>query len=259
MREIFKQILLNREAGKKMLAVLIDPDKCQGLLLASTIASLKTSPPDFVFLGGSLTNMSGESLIELLKEETSAKIVLFPGHASQFAPNADAILFMSLISGRNPDYLIGQQVQSAVNVKRSGIEVIPMGYILVDGQKKTSVEYMSNTQPIPRDKKEIAVATACAGELLGMDMIYLEAGSGAGLPVPYDMITSVSENISCPLIVGGGVTSPEQMASSFKAGADIVVIGSLFERHPERIPEFVEASAVYAYPNHVDIHHVILR
>ncbi len=246
MGEIFKLIMQNREAGKKMLAVLMNPDKCHGALLASTIAALKTTDPDFIIIGGSLTATTTESLIDLLKEETHTKVILFPGHTNQVSSNADALLFMSLISGRNPEYLIGQQVHSAIKIKRSGTEVIPMGYILVEGEKKTSVEYISNTQPIPRDKKEIALATACAGELLGMDLIYLEAGSGSGLPVPYDMIQYVSQNISCPLIVGGGITTTEQMLDTFKAGADLVVIGTQFEQHPEQIPDFVKAAASYS-------------
>ncbi|NDV46857.1 geranylgeranylglyceryl/heptaprenylglyceryl phosphate synthase [Paludibacter sp. 221] len=240
MREIFRTILLNREAEKKMLAVLIDPEKCQGPLLAATIAALKVEAPDFIFVGGSLTSTSTKSLIELFKEETESKIILFPGNASQFTPNADALLFMSLISGRNPDYLIGQQVQSAISVKNSGMEVIPMGYILIEGDAKSSVEYISNTQPIPREKKGIVLSTALAGELLGMHIIYLEAGSGAKSPVSPELIQYVSENISIPLIVGGGITTPADMISSFEAGADIVVIGNFFEKYPYKIPDFIE-------------------
>ena len=229
-----------------MLAVLIDPDKCQGPALAAIIASLKINTPDFIFIGGSLSSAPVEPIIEVFKEETTAGIVLFPGDKRQFAKNADALLFMSLISGRNPDYLIGQQVHSAAAVKRSGIEVIPMGYILIEGEKRSAVEYISNTQPIPPDKKEIVLATANAGELLGMHSIYLEAGSGATKPVPSELIKYVREDINVPLLVGGGITKIEQMIECFEAGADIVVIGTLFEKDSRKIAEFVAAAALYS-------------
>jgi len=246
MKEVFRKIILSREADKKILAVLIDPDKCQGPLLATTIATLKTNTPDFIFVGGSITSTSSKSLIEVFKEETSAKIVLFPGNTSQFAPNADALLFISLISGRNPDYLISQHVNAARTVKQSGIEVIPTGYILIEGEKSTAVEYISNTRPIPPNKKDIVLATANAGELLGMHTIYLDAGSGAKNPVPAELIEYISKNISIPLIVGGGINTIEQMIDCFKAGADIVVIGTLFEKEPHRISEFIAAAALYS-------------
>jgi putative glycerol-1-phosphate prenyltransferase len=246
MKKVFRTILLNRELNKKMLAVLVDPDKCKGSLLANTVAALKTNTPDFIFVGGSLTSKSSESLIDVLKEETTADIVLFPGNTSQFAPNADAMLFMSLISGRNPDYLIGQQVNSAIAVKQSGIEVISTGYILIEGQKQSAVEYISNTRPIPPDKKDIVLATTIAGELLGMRAIYLEAGSGAASPIPTSLVKHISENIEVPLIAGGGITQIDQMLECFKAGADIVVIGTLFETEPHKIPDFVTAAANYS-------------
>lgn len=246
MREVFRKILLNREAKKKMLAVLLDPDKCKGLVLASTIAALKTREPDFVFIGGSLAAASTKSLIDILKEEIESKIVLFPGNSSQFAPNADAMLFMSLISGRNPEYLIGQQVLSARAIKNSEIEIIPMGYILIDGGKKSAVEYISNTQAIPRDQTEILVSTALAGELLGMHAIYLEAGSGAEEPVPARLIMHVDQEIEVPLIVGGGIRSIEQLETCYNAGADIVVIGNFFEQYPNKIPAFVEFTEDYS-------------
>jgi len=246
MREVFRTILLNREANKKMLAVLIDPDKCQGRALAATIAALKENVPDFIFIGGSLTSMPVEPLIDVFKEEIATKIILFPGNTNQFASNADALLFMSLISGRNPDFLIGQQVQSAIKIKQSGMEIIPLGYILIEGGKRSAVEYISNTQPIPSDKKEIVLATANAGELLGMHSIYLEAGSGAVNPVPAEVIKYVSADICIPLIVGGGISKTEQMIECFEAGADVVVIGTLFEKEPQKISEFVVAAAQYS-------------
>lgn len=246
MREVFRKILLNREAKKKMLAVLLDPDKCMGMALASTVASLKTQEPDFIFIGGSLTSVSTESLIEVLKEELSSKIILFPGNASQFTPNADALLFMSLISGRNPEYLIGQQVLSSKAIKSSEMEIIPMGYILIDGGKKSAVEYVSNTQSIPSDQKDIVLSTALAGELLGMHSIYLEAGSGAKNPVPAELIEYVSQEISVPLIVGGGIKSLEELKACYDAGADIVVVGNYFEQHPQQIADFVVFTEEYS-------------
>jgi phosphoglycerol geranylgeranyltransferase len=237
---IYRKILLNREARKKMFAVLIDPEKSCGRNLASVVAALKVATPDFIFIGGSHLVRSTESLIEILKEELSSEILLFPGDASHFAPNADALLYLSLLSGRNPDYLIGQHVKSSVAIMNSGIEVIPTAYLVIDGGKTSSVEYISNTCAIPRDKKEIALSTVLAGELLGMRLTYLEAGSGAAIPVPAEMITHVRLNSNTPLIVGGGIVSLSDLNVAYEAGADIVVVGNVFENKPNRIIEFVE-------------------
>ncbi|HLP04799.1 MAG TPA: geranylgeranylglyceryl/heptaprenylglyceryl phosphate synthase [Paludibacter sp.] len=246
MRNIYKSILLKRESNQKMLAVLLDPDQCKGSILASTVAELKTSIPDFIFVGGSHTVSSIDSLIEVLKEETTARIVLFPGNASQFSSKAHALLYLSLISGRNPEFLIGQHINSAVSIKKSRVEVIPTGYILVEGGKTSSVEYISNTRPIPREKKEIALSTAIAGELLGMKIIYLEAGSGANAEIPLEMISYVRNGLSLPLIVGGGIKTSEQLLGAFSAGADLVVVGNIFESDPKKISEFVEATRTFA-------------
>jgi putative glycerol-1-phosphate prenyltransferase len=180
-----------------------------------------------------------------LKDETKASVILFPGNASQFSTKADALLYLSLLSGRNAEFLIGQHITSAISIKKTNIEVIPTGYILIDGDKTSSVEYISNTRPIPRDKKEIARSTAIAGELLGMKLIYLEAGSGAVTPVPTDMIDFVSQELSLPLIVGGGIKTTEQLTAAFNAGADIVVVGNIFESNPKKISEFVEITRSY--------------
>jgi phosphoglycerol geranylgeranyltransferase len=243
--EIYRNILLKREQKHKMLAVLLDPDKCKDRHIISIISMLKSDPPDFVFVGGSHTILSTNSLIELLKDELSSKIVLFPGNASQFSEKADALLFLSLLSGRNPEYLIGQHVNSAIGIKESGVEVIPTAYILIEGGSTSAVEYMSNTRAIPRNKKDIAVSTAVAGELLGMHLTYLEAGSGAQIPVPGEMIQAVRWNLDTPLIVGGGIRTPQAMINAFEAGADLVVIGNIFEAHPELIAEFAEAQKAY--------------
>jgi len=245
MKSIYKSILLNKETKRKMLAVLLDPDQCRGSVLSSTVAVLKANIPDFIFVGGSHTLNSVDSLIDLLKEEIKTKIVLFPGNASQFSSNAHALLYLSLLSGRNAEFLIGQHVSSAVAIKKSEIEVIPTGYLLIDGGKPTSVEYISNTRPIPRDKKEIALSTAVAGELLGMKLIYLEAGSGASHPVPVKMIEYVKTGLSLPLIVGGGIKSILQLKEAFDAGADMVVVGNIFENEPSRISEFVTFTKSY--------------
>jgi phosphoglycerol geranylgeranyltransferase len=246
MNDLYKTILLKRETNEKLLAVLLDPDQCRGSVLASTVAALKSNTPDFIFVGGSHTvTVSVDSLIELLKDEVKTKVVLFPGNVSQFSTHADALLYLSLLSGRNAEYLIGQHLTTSIAIKKSNIEVIPTGYLLVDGGKPSSVEYISNTRPIPRDKKEIALSTAVAGELLGMRLIYLEAGSGALNPVPADMIECVSEGLSLPLIVGGGIKTPEQMTVAFDAGADIVVVGNVFESAPARIADFVQCVQAY--------------
>lgn len=225
-----------------MIAVLLDPDQCRGSLLASTIAALKSNVPDFIFVGGSHTLSSTDSLIELLKEETKAKVILFPGNASQFSIKADALLYLSLFSGRNAEFLIGQHITSSIAIKNSDIEVIPTGYLLIDGGKPSSVEYISNTRPIPRDKNEIALSTSVAAELLGMKLIYLEAGSGASFAVPTEMIQSVKSGLSIPLIVGGGIKTTEQLRNAFEAGADLVVVGNIFESNPSKIAEFVECT-----------------
>jgi len=228
-----------------MLAVLLDPDQCRGFVLSSTIAELKSNIPDFIFVGGSHTLNSIDSLIDLLKEEIKTSVVLFPGNALQFSSNAHALLYLSLLSGRNAEFLIGQHVGSAVAIKKSEIEVIPTGYLLIEGGKSTSVEYISNTRPIPSDKKEIALSTAVAGELLGMKLIYLEAGSGALEPVPADMIECVKDGLSLPLIVGGGIKSAQQLKEAFDAGADMVVVGNIFESIPSKISEFVALTKEY--------------
>jgi phosphoglycerol geranylgeranyltransferase len=248
MYNIYKKILENKESNRKMLAILLDPDKCRGGVLAATISALKTTLPDFIFVGGSHTLRSTESFIAVLKEETKADVVLFPGNASQFTDRADAMLYLSLVSGRNSEFLIGQHVSSAMAIKRSAIEVISTGYILIDGGNASSVEYMSNTRPIPHDKKEIALSTAVAAELLGMKMIYLEAGSGAAKPVSVQMINHVADGLSIPLVVGGGIKTVEDLKAAYRAGADLVVMGNLFETAPEKIAEFIACSETFVSP-----------
>lgn len=246
---IYKKILTNYAAKRKMIAILLDPDHCTNMQLDKIISILKTNTPDFIFVGGSHAVTSTDNLIETLKSKLNTDIILFPGNASQFSDKADALLFLSLISGRNAEFLIGQHVNSALEIKKSGIEVIPTAYILIEGGKTSSVEYMSNTRPIPHDKKSIALSTAIAGELLGMQLVYLEAGSGANMPVGKNMIQFVRKNLSVPLIVGGGIKTLDNLESAFNAGADIVVIGNAFESNPEKIEEFVRFCSDYKTMN----------
>lgn len=237
---IYRELLLNREKGKKMIAVLIDPEKCFSRNFAAIIAALKIAEPNYILIGGSHAVRSLDTMIDILREEVRAKLILFPGDASQFTPKADALLFLSLLSGRNPDFLIAHHIKSAITIQESGIEVIPTGYILIDGGKVSSVEYISNTKPIPSDKIHIALSTALAGELLGMRLTYLEAGSGALYPVPPEMINYISEKLETPIIVGGGISSIEQLEAAYLAGADMVVVGNLFENNQSKMKEFCE-------------------
>jgi len=235
---IYRELLLKREAGRKTLALLIDPEKCMNRNFAAIVAAMKASTPDMVFIGGSHAVNSINSMIDIIREELDTHIMLFPGDASQFTPKADALLFLSLTSGRNPEFLIGHHIKAAKEIHSSGIEVLPTGYILIDGGKTSSTEYISNTRPIPRDKKEIALSTALAGELLGMRLTYLEAGSGADEPVPAEMISYLKTKLFSPLIVGGGITDLKKLETAFKAGADIVVVGNLFEKDLSLLPVF---------------------
>ncbi len=193
--------------------------------------------PDFLFVGGS-TGGNCEAFVRRLRTLTDLPIVLFPGRVEQFTPLADALLFLSVISGRNADMLIGQQVRAARRVLQSGIETIPMGYILVDGGVETAVMRATGTRPLPQEQVEEIVDTAIAAELLGMHLIYIEAGSGAQRPVSEEIIRSVRATTHIPLIVGGGIHTPEQMNAAYAAGADIVVIGNHFESHPEELARF---------------------
>lgn len=220
-------------SGEKHIAVLLDPDKLTDEKTAYYGSLIEKSPAGMIFTGGSLVNENMEKTVEILKNETDKPVIIFPGSGSQFTPKADALLFLSLISGRNPEYLIGEQVKTAYKIKKSGIETIPTGYILIDGGRVTSVQYVSNSMPIPADKTDLAVSTAVAGELLGMKCFYLEAGSGAAFHIKKELISAVRENISSPIIVGGGIRSMQTIQELFSAGADIAVIGTAFEENPD--------------------------
>ena len=236
---IYRKILLNREAGKKMFAVLIDPEKSSGRNFASLVAALKVASPDCIFIGGNHQLRSIESMIEILKEEIPSDIILFPDNASNYCVNADALLYLSMISGRNPDYLIGQHVQSSKALVESDMEIIPTAYLLIDGGKPGTEEYISNTRALPRDHNELVLSTVLAGELLGMRLTYLEAGRGADLPVPSSLISYLKERTHSPLIVGGGIDTLNDLSLAYHAGADLVVAGTVFENNPDKIIEFV--------------------
>lgn len=229
---------------KKQLAVLIDPENQGTDKYRFLINLLETHVPDFVFVGGSITSASIDAAVVDVRKHCDCPVLLFPGNASQFSSKADALLYLSLISGRNPDYLIGQHVQSSMQIKASGIRVIPTGYILIESGCTTSVEYISGTKPIPRLKTAIAVATAMAGKFLGLQTIYLEAGSGAQNRVPDEMIAAVKKNVDLPLIVGGGLRSAKDIVSVAEAGADVIVVGNILEQNPSLLPEFLEALAL---------------
>ncbi|MBK8363049.1 MAG: geranylgeranylglyceryl/heptaprenylglyceryl phosphate synthase [Bacteroidetes bacterium] len=235
---IYNSILEKRKAGKKMLAVLVDPDKSSPADCIKIAGIATNAEVDFFFVGSSiLLTESFESCIEVLKRSASIPVVLFPGNTMQISPAADAILFLSLISGRNPDLLIGKHVLSAPLIRQNNLEAISTGYMLIDSGSPTSVSYMSNTFPIPHDKNDIAACTAIAGEMLGMKLIYMDAGSGARFPVAPTMIKDVKKNIDIPLIAGGGIRTAEKAAELCNAGADIIVIGNAIEKDPMIISE----------------------
>ncbi|MCG9880594.1 MAG: geranylgeranylglyceryl/heptaprenylglyceryl phosphate synthase [Bacteroidia bacterium] len=227
----------------KQLAVLIDPDSLSGEeALRSLISRCNEAKVDIILVGGSLiTNGFWDTCIETIKASTDIPLVLFPGNIMQTHSKADAILFLSMISGRNPDLLIGKHVLAAPMLKKSGIEVIPTGYMIVDGGNITSVMYMSNTTPLPADKINIASCTALAGEMLGLRVIYMDAGSGAQNPIKADMIREVKAQISGPLFIGGGIRTPEQAIETCMAGADIVVVGNAIEKDPSLVAQLAQA------------------
>ncbi len=227
--------------NQKQLAVLVDPDKLDNDQLESLTTTAQKAGVDFFFVGGSLlTSGSLNTCVKILKANSNIPVVLFPGNTYQVSNYADAILFLSLISGRNPDMLIGMHVISAPYIKMSGLEVVPTGYMLIDSGKPTAVTYMSNSFPIPADKKDIAACTAMAGEMLGMKLIFMDAGSGAQRTVPEEMIEFVKQSLEVPVIVGGGIKTEEKLESVLLAGADVAVIGNKFESDPGMITSFAE-------------------
>lgn len=231
-----------RREGRKSLAVLIDPDQVEDVQkLHAMIRLASESNIDFFLVGGSLiTNFHLADVIRTLKANTTIPVILFPGSSLHIDAQADAILFLSLISGRNPDLLIGQHVQAAPIIRNSRLEVLPTGYILINSGKLTSVAYISNTTPIPEDKHALAACTAMAGEMLGLKLIYLDAGSGAEREISAKMIATVRKSIECPLIVGGGINSGQKVLAALEAGADLIVVGNALEKDPELLIDIAE-------------------
>jgi len=229
---IRQHILEAKSSGQKLLAILLDPDKIVLEKLDHLIDKIIQSPATHIFVGGSIVqNTILEELITALKQKTNLPVLLFPGDPSQISPKADGILFLSLLSGRNPDYLIEYQVQAAPILKKTNLEVISTGYILIESGNETAVARVSKTKPLSRENFDLVLATAQAGEMLGNQLIYLEAGSGAKQPVPAQMIELIAQNIEIPVIVGGGIVDLQGIQKAYRAGADLVVIGTAFENN----------------------------
>ena len=239
---LYENLTAAKQRGEKRLAVLIDPDKLRLQRLEQVLELAVECGVHYFFIGGSLVvNNMLDAVLAEVRQRCDIPLVLFPGNSFQLSYRADAILFLSLISGRNPELLIGQHVISAPFLKMSPLEIISTGYMLIDGGVQTAVQYMSNTYPIPAGKNDIAVCTALAGELLGLKMIYLDAGSGAKNPVPESMIEAVHGAISVPLLVGGGIRTPEKALANLRAGADMLVVGNAIEQDPGLIREIMAA------------------
>lgn len=240
--KILDSIGKQKANGHKAFAVLIDPDKLTSESLLETIQLAKQANVDYLFVGGSLVVTDTlDKVVAAIKANCSIPVVLFPGSPDQITPKADALLYLSLISGRNPELLIGQHVISAPFVRQSGLEIIPVGYMLIDGGTPTTVSYISNTNPIPSNKNDIASCTAMAGEMLGLKVIYMDAGSGAQRAIPTIMISQVAKYIQVPIIVGGGITNPEKAKENCLAGADIIVVGNAIEKDPALISQMAAA------------------
>lgn len=246
MSTVLQHIEAAKSSGRKLLAVLIDPDFGEDeARLERTVQNACMAKADLIFVGGSLlTSARFDRCVELVKQWSDRPIVLFPGSPAQLSRHADALLFLSLISGRNAELLIGHHVTAAPSIKALGLEAIPTGYMLVDGGKPTTVSYVSQTLPIPHDKPGIAAATAIAGELLGLRSIYMDTGSGAQRTVSPEMIAAVRKSVDLPIIVGGGIRDGATARALCAAGADVLVIGTAFEQDPEHI--FAMSEAIHA-------------
>jgi phosphoglycerol geranylgeranyltransferase len=242
LNNIYQSLVERKQKGKKSFAVLIDPDKVHDESVEELVQLALDAKVDYFFVGGSLVISNYlDECVQLIKSKCDIPVILFPGSPSQVSKYADALLYLSLISGRNPELLIGQHVISAPIVKKSGLEILPTGYMVIDGGAPTTVSYISNASPLPADKNEIAMCTAMAGEMLGMKLIYMDAGSGAKKAISESMIQKVSGCIDVPLIVGGGITTPEKAYLNCKAGADIIVVGNAIEKDANLIKEISAA------------------
>ncbi len=244
---IYQSLVSNKQKGHKSFAVLIDPDKVDNRLLDELTLLCVQAEVDYLLVGGSLVISNHlDECIQHIKNNCDIPVILFPGSASQVSRYADALLYLSMISGRNPELLIGQHVISAPFVKQSGLEIISTGYMVIDGGAPTTVSYISNASPIPADKNEIAMCTAMAGEMLGMKVIYMDAGSGAKRAVTEAMIEKVSSCIEAPLVVGGGISDPEKAYRNCRAGADVIVVGNAIEKDAAMIREM--SAAIHSVP-----------
>ncbi len=244
--KIYQDLYHLKKSGKSGFAVLVDPDKVAPSDMEYLAELCNDAGVDYLLMGGSLVVAQHiERCIQRFKSETDIPVILFPGSPSQVSPAADALLYLSLISGRNSDLLIGQHVVSAPAVKSSGLEVISTGYMVIEGGTQTAVSYMSHSAPIPANQTEIALCTAWAGEMQGKHLLYMDAGSGAKIPVSEEMIHKISSNTSIPLFVGGGIHTPDKVYMNCKAGATVVVVGNAIERDPMLIKELAEATRHY--------------
>ncbi|MBU2928040.1 geranylgeranylglyceryl/heptaprenylglyceryl phosphate synthase [Winogradskyella psychrotolerans] len=231
MHNIYQNIITSKAKDIKLLAVLIDPDKMKPNQVSNFLNKVHQSIATHIFVGGSnVDDGLTDSLVLEIKKHTKLPVILFPGDVIQITDKADGILFLSLISGRNPDYLIGKQVKAVSKLTKTDLEIIPTGYVLIENGKETAVQRVSETKPIKRSELQLIKDTTKAGELLGMKLIYLEAGSGATHPIEPYIITEVKQQLNIPLIVGGGIRTKAEMESAYKAGADLVVIGTAFEK-----------------------------
>lgn len=237
---ILQHIIKSKQKGEKLLAILLDPDKLSIAHISKTIDRINKNNIDYIFVGGSTVAIGiTANFTKKIKEETKIPIILFPGDFSQLTNNADGLLFLSLLSGRNPEYLIEQQLKSVPFLRNSSIEIIPTGYILIDGGVETAVQRVSNTAPIKSTNSTKIVETAIAAEYMGKQLIYLEAGSGAKIPVNESIIKEVSENSTVPIIVGGGIRTKKQLENAYNSGADLVVIGTAFEENNNILSEIL--------------------
>jgi putative glycerol-1-phosphate prenyltransferase len=250
LEKIYPSLCERKMNGKRSFAVLIDPDKVDDRKMQQLIELSVAAKVDYFLVGGSLiiSNYLDEC-VQFIKRNCSIPVVIFPGSSTQVSKYADALLYLSLISGRNPELLIGQHVVSAPAIKQSGLEIMSTGYIVIDGGAPTTVSYISNATPVPADKDEIAMCTAMAGEMLGMKLIYMDSGSGAKRPITESMIQKVAGCIEVPLIIGGGITDPEKAYLNCKAGANVIVVGNAIEKDASLIMEM--ASAVHSVPEKV--------
>jgi phosphoglycerol geranylgeranyltransferase len=239
---VYQSLVERKARGQKSFAVLVDPDKVNPGMIDSLCELTSAAKVDYLLVGGSLVISNHlDEVVQQFKRNCNIPLILFPGSPSQVSRYADALLYLSVISGRNPELLIGQHVISAPFVKQSGLEIISTGYMVVDGGAPTTVSYISNTAPLPADKNEIAMCTAMAGEMLGMKLIYMDAGSGAKKPITEGMIRLVAQHVDVPVVVGGGITDPEKAYRNCKAGADVVVVGNAIEKDPSLIREMAAA------------------